>query len=77
MNLLMDFLVAAALIAGMILFRMFMDRSARRKKLRSTKNVNECEQVGCFRGCDPGKDASEPNSVSGQNPSKRSAYHAP
>jgi hypothetical protein len=77
MNLLMDFLVAAALIAGMILLRMFMDRSARCKKFSSIKNENECEQVGCFRGCDSGKDTSEPHSVSGQNPSKRSAYHAP
>jgi len=77
MNLLISILIATLLIVGMILFRMFAERYVLRSKLRKGTAGSECEKVGCFRGCEPGKEGSELQSVSGQNNSKRSAYHAP
>ena len=76
MSPLLHFLIATLLIAGLILLRMFTDRYTLRAKIRRGHADNECEQAGCFRGCDLDIAAADPDSVSGQNLSKRSKNHA-
>lgn len=76
MNLLLHFLIATALIAGLILLRMFAERSALQTKIRGTHADIECEQAGCYRGCDLDRATPNPDSVSRQNSSKRSTNHA-
>jgi hypothetical protein len=75
--LLIPFLIATALIAGLILLRMFAERRALRARIRKDHTDTECEDAGCFRGCSPDRTAAHPDSVSGNNETKRSAYHAP
>jgi len=67
MSLLVSFLIATLLIAGMILFRMFAERYALRKKLRRDRAGSECEQAECVRGCDIEKADRDPRSASKQN----------
>ncbi len=62
MNVILHLLSAAMLIAGMILLRMFADRCAPRTKIRVSDTGSECEQAGCFRGCD--RDAGAPDNDS-------------
>ena len=77
MNLLLHFLIATALIAAMISFRIFADRHALRSRLRQHRTDTACEQAGCFRGCDPDKAKADPDPVSQKNDLNRSTYHAP
>ena len=76
MSLLLHFLVAAALIAVLIAFRLFADRRVLQDRLRNMRPDNECEQAGCFGGCGPKIDQPGSDACAGQNQSKRSAYHA-
>ena len=69
MNIFFSFLIATMLIAGMILLRMFADRRARQARIRGGHPDSDCEQVGCFRGC-------EPDTATGKNELKRSVHHA-
>jgi hypothetical protein len=73
MNLLSHSLIATALIVGLILLRMFANRAALQARLRSNQNREECEQAGCFSGCDPDKAAACPDSGPEKNDVKRSA----
>ena len=77
MNVLLHFLVATALIAAFILLRIFADRQALRARLRQKHTDSDCEQSGCFRGCDFDKATADPGPVTEENALKRSAYHAP
>jgi hypothetical protein len=77
MNLLSHLLVATALIAALILLRLFADRQALRTRIRQHHTDTECEQATCFRGCDLGKDTASTDLVAEKNDSNRSAYHAP
>jgi len=69
MNIFFSFLIATMLIAGMILLRMFADRRALQTRIRGGHSDSECEQAGCFRGC-------EPDAAAGKNEMKRSVHHA-
>jgi hypothetical protein len=51
MSVVLGVLSATILIAGMILFRILMDRRALQTRIRSGNADRECEQAGCFRGC--------------------------
>ena len=68
MNLIFHFLIATMLIAGLILLRMFAYRYALQARIRGGHADTECEQVGCFRGCEQ-HDGTAPDddSVAGQN----------
>ncbi len=77
MNVLLHFLIATALIVMLILLRIFADRQALRSRLRHDHANTECEQSGCFRGCDLDKATADPGPVTEENALKRSAYHAP
>ena len=77
MNVLLHFLIATALIAALILFRIFADRQALRSRLRQGHTDIECEQAGCFHGCDLDKATADPEPVPEKNDLKRSANHAP
>lgn len=77
MNLLLQFLVATALIAAFILLRIFADRQALRARIRQKHTDTDCEQSGCFRGCDLDKATVDVAPVTEKNDLKRSAYHAP
>jgi len=77
MNPLIHFLIATTLIVGLILLRMFAERSALRKKLRRGHADGECQQVSCWRGCETGQATPDLHSVSRQNTSRRTANHAP
>lgn len=68
MNIIFHLLIATMLIAGLILFRMLADRYILRTRIRGTHSDTECEQAGCFRGCDRNNGAATDNdSVAGQN----------
>ena len=77
MNVLLQFLIATALIAALISFRIFADRHALLSRLRQGHTDTECEQAGCFHGCDRDKVAADPDPVPEKNDLKRSANHAP
>ena len=78
MNIILGVLGATALIAGLMLLRMFADHYALRARIRDGHTDKECEQVGCFRGCDRDDGAAlDDESIAGQNRNtKRSANHA-
>jgi len=77
MNPLLHILIATALISGMILLRMLADRWVLRTRIRRSVTDNDCEKVGCFRGCERDGTAAITDSVTEKNALKRSAYHAP
>jgi hypothetical protein len=52
MSLIFHLLIATLLIAGLILLRMFVYRYTLQTRIRGSHADSECEQVGCFRGCD-------------------------
>jgi hypothetical protein len=52
MNVILNLLFATALIAGLMLLRMFADHYVLRARIRGGHTDKECEQAGCFRGCD-------------------------
>ncbi len=52
MNVILNLLFAMALIAGLMLLRMFADHYVLRARIRGGHTDKECEQAGCFRGCD-------------------------
>ena len=77
MNLLLQFMLIVALIAGMILFRLLAERLVTRSRIRSGYTDSRCNDTGCMRACD-GKtaaDANEPDTD--KNAMKRSACRAP
>jgi len=76
MNLILHLLIATALIAGAIWLRMFADRRTLRARLRGGHADSECEQAGCFRGCDPDAPAPDTKMTIGHSELKRSEYHA-
>lgn len=76
MSSLMHILIATTTIAGLILFRIFAERLSLREKLRGNHANGDCEQIGCFRGCDLEETAPDPHSVSEQKTPDRSANHA-
>ena len=76
MSLLTHFLIATLSIAGLILLRMFAERQALRGKLRGGHVKGGCEQLSCFRDCDPDEVAPDSIVVSKQNLHERSANHA-
>lgn len=68
MNIFFHLLIATMLIAGLILIRMLADRHILQTKIRGSHADAECEQVGCFRGCDRDDGAvTDSDSVAGQN----------
>lgn len=69
MNILIGFLIATVLITGMIFLRIFADRRALQTRIRDSRADRDCEQAGCFRGC-------EPETPAGDDESKRSVHHA-
>ena len=71
MNTIFHLLIAALLIAGMILLRMFVERRVLQARNRSNFTDGKCEQTGCFRGCD-----ADQHGVAGQNKLKRSVNDA-
>lgn len=76
MNIIFALLTATTLIAGFILLRMFADRCALQARLRRALTDSECEQAGCFRGCEPNVAAAKRNAGTGTNESNRSESHA-
>ncbi len=52
MSVLMPLLVAAVAIGGMALLRWFVDRAAVTQRLRCDAERDDCERLGCLRGCD-------------------------
>lgn len=78
MNIILAVLSATVLIAGLMLLRMFADHYALRARIRGGRTDKECEQAGCFRGCDRDDEAVPSiDSVARQNRNtKRSANHA-
>ena len=78
MNIVLAVLGATALIAGLMLLRMFADHYALRARIRGGHTDKECEQAGCFRGCDRDLEAvPENDSVARKNRNtKRSVNHA-
>lgn len=51
MSPLLHILIATALISGMILLRMFVDRWVLRARILGGLTDKECEKVGCSVGC--------------------------
>jgi hypothetical protein len=51
MNTIFHLLMATMLIAGLILFRMLADRYILRTRIPGGHADRECEQSGCFHGC--------------------------
>jgi len=68
MNLLLQVLIATALIAGFILLRLFTDRRALQARIRKSHADSGCVEGGCFRGCGPHNDTGDSDSVPGENP---------
>jgi hypothetical protein len=66
MIVILQILIATILIAGMILSRLLMDRRALQGRIRGRLVDTECEQVGCFRGCDQDAGAT-PDEFAGEN----------
>jgi hypothetical protein len=75
MSLFLQFLVVAALIAGMILFRLVAERLVMQSRARGGYTDSRCGSTGCFRACDenPVADANDTH----KNAIKRSACRAP
>jgi hypothetical protein len=65
-------------IAGLILIRMIADHYVLRARIRGGHTDKECEQAGCFRGCDRDDEVvPENDSIARQNRNtKRSANYA-
>lgn len=78
MNIILGVLSATALIAGLMLLRIFADHYVLRARIRGGHADKECEQAGCFRGCGRDDDVvPENDSVASQNQNtKRSANYA-
>lgn len=68
MSLLGQFLIVSMCIAGLMLFRMLVDRYILRSRLRDKGTSGDCEKIGCFHSCDSG--------TTKQNSTERSARHA-
>ena len=77
MSLLWEFLVAAALIAGFVLFRMFADRYLARRRIASGAIEHNCAGSTCQRNCSQSATPSSCTAGTTDNLSKRSASHAP
>lgn len=75
MSVLLQFLLIAALIAGMILFRLVAERLVARSRIRAGYTEGRCGHTGCFRACDE-NDVADANDTD-QNSTKRSACRAP
>ena len=75
MSLLLQFLLVAALIAGMILFRLVADRLVTRARIRAGYTEGRCGNTGCFRDCDE-EHLADANDTD-KNTMKRSACRAP
>ncbi|MBT8442583.1 MAG: hypothetical protein KJO76_09375 [Gammaproteobacteria bacterium] len=75
MSLLSQFLLIAALIAGMIGFRLLADGLVARWRMRAGYTGGRCGNTGCFRDCDE-NDAADANDTD-ENTTKRSACRAP
>ena len=78
MNIILGLLIATVLIAGMILLRMLADHYVLRSRIRGRLADAECEQAGCFSGCDRDDGAARnKHGVAGHHRNtKRSAHHA-
>jgi hypothetical protein len=66
MNLFLHLLIAMLVVAGLILLRTLVHRYALQARIRGGHTDTECEQVGCFRGCEQDADAT-PDAVAGEN----------
>ncbi len=68
MSIILGVLSATALIAGLMLLRMFADHYVLRARIRGGHADKECEQAGCFRRCDRDDEAvPENDSVAWRN----------
>ena len=76
MSLLLQFLIAAISIAGLMLLRIFAERYVLRDRLHGKRAEADCEQIGCFHDCDRGEDSPKPNLDVKRKLHERSAHHA-
>jgi hypothetical protein len=75
MSLLLQVLLVAALIAGMIGFRLIAERLVARSRIRNGYTDGRCNNTGCLRGCDDERVADANDTE--KNAMKRSACRAP
>jgi hypothetical protein len=61
MSVIFQLLIAMIFIAGMILFRLLIERRVVQTRIRGDHAAAECEQSGCLRGCETGSDAESVN----------------
>lgn len=75
MTMLLQFAVAAVLIAGMILLRIVTERRVMQTRLRDRGTA--CERKPCSDGCGTNSVAVNIESVSEKDTLERSVHHAP
>ena len=75
MNLAIQILFTTALVAGLMVLRLYADRHNARGKSYGGRGNTACRSIGCFRHCDPDPAATAP--AADNNPPRRSADHAP
>ncbi|MFW2405967.1 MAG: hypothetical protein ACN4GT_14445 [Gammaproteobacteria bacterium] len=76
MSLIAQVVLVAALIAGMMLFRLLAERLITKSRLRARQTDAKCGNTECFRACDDDI-AGARESVTDKNAMKRSACRAP
>ncbi len=64
MSVLTQFLITTALIAAMILLRVFANRRVIRQRLSCEPDKSDCSEQDCFHGCD-GPTLQRPESPNG------------
>ena len=77
MSLAIQILFATALVAGLIVLRLFTDRRRMRQKTHGGRGDTDCRSIGCFRHCEPDRAAIAPAAPADDKPPRRSADHAP